>query len=149
MNNVGMLTLIVLMILFLGLLIVLSIYTIWRSSLEQKMQFDVKMEIAKSSGNTTIKSMSYKDLQEIVNQLINFHVNSVVSTSNIRDKSTDELSIILDTMIVDVCARVKISLSNDILNAFYMYITDDFLNSYIKNLSRALLLAKIDNVRKK
>lgn len=144
-----MLTLIVLMILFLGLLIVLSIYTIWRSSLEQKMQFDVKMEIAKSSGNTTIKSMSYKDLQEIVNQLINFHVNSVVSTSNIRDKSTDELSIILDTMIVDVCARVKISLSNDILNAFYMYITDDFLNSYIKNLSRALLLAKIDNVRKK
>lgn len=136
-------------IILLMLLVILTIYNIYRSYINQKQQFELMMEKARVAGNPKINSLSYKELQEIVNQLINFYVTSIFSTSNVRSKPPDELSIILDTMIIDVCANVKISLSTEILNAFSAYVSDDFLNHYIKDLTRALLLAKIENSRDK
>ena len=110
-------------------------------------QFKLQIESMKHKKNDYISNKPYSELITFVDTIINAHViNSVVNKALLK-KSEEELSIIIDDILIDICTKTKASLSADILTALLSYVNEEFLNTYIIDTARLYLVTR--TVKKK
>ena len=121
------------------------IYIIYRDMKQRQFEFKLKLESAKNSRGSNIRSMSYKDLLAIIDTNMVYYVDQSILISGIASKKSDEeRSLIFNDILTSTCAQVELSLSNYVKEALLDYISEDHLNTYIKDRARILLIAKIE-----
>lgn len=138
---------------FVVLIAYLSFIQVYRQYTKDKsMEFEIKMEAAKSSGISHINTMSYKDLLSIVDSNIAYYVNdAMLSSGLVSAKSDEERSIQFNDIHVSIASKVEMSLSDSVKKAILNYVSQEHLRIYIKDTTRILLIAKteqsISNIR--
>ena len=90
-----------------------------------------------------LTSMSYTSIMEIIDKMIHFEVSNTILKNGLRNKTEEELSIILDNHILSISETVYTSISNELLTVVQYYITDNYLKSYIKDTARIILVANL------
>lgn len=132
--------------LFALLLISIMLFIKYAESVQQrKQEFEIKLQAASTAKNSHILNMGYKDLLSIVDTNMLYYVDQEILVSGISNKESDEeKSIHFNTLLIDVCTRVETSLSKDLKEALYFYVTEEHLRTYIKDSCRVILIAKIE-----
>ena len=97
----------------------------------------------KPSIPTVLTSMSYTSIMEIIDKMIHFEVSNTILKNGLRNKTDEELSVILDDYILNISEMVYTSISNDLLTVVQYYITDNYLKNYIKDTARIILVANL------
>lgn len=137
-------TIIMTVIFILAFIAFILIYT--ENAQNRNREFKIKMEAAKVAKNSHILNMPYKDLLGIVDINMVYYVTETVLTSGLHEMKTDEeRSLEFNDALLTVCTKVRLSLSDDLIQALLFYISEDHLNIYIKDSARILLVAKIEN----
>ena len=138
-------TLTLLIIIILILLFGAFIYNIYKDMKQREFEFKLKLESAKHSRGGNIRSMSYKDLLSIIDTNMIYYVDQSILISGIASKKSDEeRSLIFNDVLSSTCAQVEMSLSNYVKEALLDYVSENHLNTYIKDRARLLLIAKIE-----
>lgn len=128
------------------LLIGLVIFIIYRDGMIRKREFDIKLEAAKASANAKVESLSYKELLAIVDQNMKYYVGQAILTSGIVNKKNDEeRSLVINEILISTCAQVEMSISVNVKEAILKYVTLNHLQTYIKDATRLMLIAEIEN----
>ena len=131
------------------ILVVLALFCIVWVSIRDIRKFKFQMEqmkvqsiVADKAKSNYVYNMSYSDLLDIVDKVINFYAADKVINLGLDGKSDEELSVILDDVLIEVCGKTKFSLSSQIKEALQFYVTEDFLDIYIKDTCRLTLVAR-------
>lgn len=128
----------------LSILIGMSIYTIHKDTLNNKRMFEIQMTSAKTNRLPDIYKMPYNELMKIVNETINYYTTQNMTLMSLVNKSSEEISLLMDDLSADIATKVKISVSPYVSECITCYITDDFYDRYIINSVRLLLVAHIE-----
>ena len=121
------------------------VFTIYRDCRHREMEFQLKLESIKHAGASNIKSMSFKDLLNIIDTNMGYYVDQAILVSGINlKKSDEERSIIFNDVLISTCAQTESSLSLDVRNAILAFVSENHLQTYIKDRTRILLIAKIE-----
>lgn len=135
---------IILTILIMGTIITFGylLYHINYSNKETKRLKELQLS-TKPSIPSVLTNMSYTSIMEIVDKMIQFEVSNTILKHGLRNKTDEELSVILDDFILNISETVYTSISNDLLSVVQYYITDNYLKSYIKDTARIILVANL------
>ena len=112
---------------------------------QRQLEFQIKIEAAKNTKDSHVRSMSYKDLLSIIDTNMVYYVDQSILISEIVSKKSDEeRSLIFNDILTSTCAQVDLSLSTAVKEALLTYISESHLHTYIKDRTRILLIAKIE-----
>ena len=115
-----------------------------RANKSREQEFQIKLEMAKTSKNNHILNMPYKDLMTVVDVNMMYYVEQAIVESGIHSVSDEEKSVQFNPLLISICTNIEMSLSEDLIKAIEFYVTHDYIKTYIKDSSRLLLLAKIE-----
>lgn len=132
----------------LATLVGLSVYTIHRDTVKENNSFKIQMEAARSRAKPEIHRMPYSDLMKIVNETIDYYATRNLNILTLANKSSDEISLLLDDLSADIATKVKVSVSPYVSECITCYVTEDFYDRYIINSVRMLLLASIEQKKR-
>lgn len=126
------------------------IFVYYRHTQDKKFEFQLKLEAIKNKKNDHVESMSYKDLLSIVNDIIGYYVNDEYLHSALPKSTTDEeITLVFNQVHKSIAAKTEMGLSQDVKNALMGYISKEHMITYIKDTSRLVLVAKIEQNRRK
>lgn len=94
----------------LAMLIVITAYTIYDSKRAKEMLFEIQLASAQQSAIKDAPSVS--TLYSVVNELIGFYGEKAITMSNLKSNSEEELSLLLDDLIVTISTEVELHLSS-------------------------------------
>ena len=106
--------------------------------------FEIQMAGAKMNKLPDIHKMPYNDLMKIVNDTIDYYTTRDLSINSLTNKSSEEISLILDDLSASIATNVKVSVSPYVSDCITCYVTEDFYDRYIINSVRLLLVANIE-----
>lgn len=131
------------------LMVVLTTYTIHRDM--TKMDNNLKIQIASASANRKpdIHKMSYEDLMKIVNTTIDYFTSQNMEILALSTKSSEEISLMIDELTVDISSRVVLGLSDEVRGSVTAYVSEDFFNRYIYNSVQTLIVLNIEKEKRK
>ena len=119
-----------------------SCFTMYMVQKRADNQFNIQIESLKHKKNDYISNKPYSELIGLVDNIINAHVINAVVKNALWKKSEEELSIVIDDILIDICTKTKVTLSADILTAIYSYVNEDFLNRYIIDTATLYLVTR-------
>lgn len=127
----------------LMILSALSVYTVYRDATirKEKQEFDMLMIKAQSKARVTT---SYDDAFRIVDKMLTVSTITAINSLNLKSKTPEQLSVILDDVIIEVSTHVLINISDTLKQQMYNYITEDFLTKYVTDNCRRLLVINIE-----
>ena len=102
-----------------------------------------QIEASKIKKTDHINTMKFDDILGVINKLINFYVSEKILELGLINKNDDEISIVIDNMIVDVSTLVTSSLSDEIIKALLNYVTKDHMQRYIVSTIRLEIVARL------
>ena len=138
-------TLTLIITIILALLCGAFVFISYRDMKQREMEFNIKIEAAKNSKNSNIKSMNYKDLLSIIDTNMVYYVDQTILISGIATKKSDEeRSLIFSDLLASTCAQIELSLSSSVKETLLDFISETHLHTYIKDRTRILLIAKIE-----
>ena len=145
---VGIIILLVTIFIILAVTLTFMVYTIKRDSQIREREFNVKMAAAQMANTNGITSMKYTDLLSIIDKNMEYYVNQSILLSGVLKKTSEEKSLVINDILSTTCAQIECSISDKVKQALLNYITEEYLQTYIKDTTRVLLLYKIENPRK-
>ena len=135
----------IVVIILLSFILIMMMVEFWLSYSQRKQEFEIKLTAAETARNSHIVNMNYKDLLSIVDTNMIYYVDQEILLSGILNKKSDEeKSINFNNILISICSKVETSLSNDVKEALLFFITEEHFRTYIKDSSRVLLIAKIE-----
>lgn len=155
MNNTIIIGLLVCIVLISFTSIVLSCYTIIRDTKSKESLFQIQMESAKSKSMKD--ALSVTDLYQIVDGIIKFYTARQLATTNLSQHSEQELSLLLNDVIITITSNVELRLSENFKQMWELYFdqipTDkeqlpSHLNLYIYENTRLILVRAIEGMKR-
>ena len=128
----------------LATLLSVSLYIIRKDTINNKQMFEIQMTSAKTNRMPDIYKMPYNELIKIVNETINYYTTQNMTVKSLANKSSEEISLLIDDLSADIATKVKISVSKYVSECITCYVTEDFYDRYIINSVRLLLIAHIE-----
>lgn len=110
---------------------------------KDKQEFDKQMIMAQSMAKVTT---SYDDAFKIIDKLIMVTTMTKINSLNLKAKTPEQLSVILDDVIIESSTHVLLSISDSLKRQLYNYITDEFLTKYVTDNCRRLLVIHIEGI---
>lgn len=135
-------------VLLLGTLIGLSVYTIHRDTTKFTKNFELQMAAAKTNKLPEINKMQYSDLMKIVNETIDYYTTQNMTVLSLTNKSSEEISLVLDELSADIATKVKVGVSKYVSECITCYVTEEFYDRYIINSVRLMLIAQIEKQKR-
>lgn len=129
-------------------ILVCLIFNLRETAKKNEGMLKVQIEAAKVKGVDHITKMSFDDATKILHHLIGFYVSNAILVNGLLSKDSDQLSTVMDDLLTKICTDVKMSMSEPLKTSFLNYVTDDYLNIMIKDTSRLVLTAKINERRR-
>lgn len=136
----------------------IGIYTIYDSKKTKEALFEV--QIASAQQKSIKDSPDIATLYNVVNDLIGFYGSKAITMSNLKSNSEEELSILLDDMIVSISSEVELHLSSSFKQAWEVWfdkiegtgdeesgIIPSHLKSYISHTVRLYTVKKIEEMK--
>ena len=123
----------------------LSIFYCVMAHIDKKSDREAEEERRKKMRSLpqVLTTMSYTSIMEIIDKMIHFEVSNTILKNGLRNKTEEELSVILDNHILTISESVYTSISNSLLTVVQYYITDNYLKKYIKDTTRIILVANL------
>lgn len=110
------------------------------------LRYESQMEALKVK-QSMIEQMSFSDIVEIVNKVINFTITNYVILNGLQNETSETLSLKLDDILEEVCTMVEMNLSSELIRQLLKYVTEDYITYYIKNSCRIIILGTINERR--
>ena len=131
---------------FILLFIIIFFILQYRESyMYKEREFQIKLKSAETARNAHILNMSYKDLMSVVDTNMVYYIDQAILVSGISNKESDEeRSLDFNALLLQVCTNVEMSMSDSLKEAILFYISEEHLRTYIKDSSRILMIAKIE-----
>lgn len=130
-------------------------YTIDRDKESKERLFQIQLASAKA---TSIKDvLSVQELYHIVDGMIRFYTARQLSSTNLAEKSDQELSLLLDDIILTIASDVELHMGSQLKSTWEVYfdpIPDkpgsppSHLNLYIHTNTKLVLIRSLENMRK-
>ena len=124
-------------------IMVLTGFNIVLTTRKNEAMLKAQIEASKIKKTDHINTMKFDDILGVINKLINFYVSEKVLELGLINKNDDEISIVIDNMIVDVSTLVTSSLSDKIIEALLNYVTKDHMQRYIVSTIRLEIVARL------
>lgn len=102
-----------------------------------------QIEASKVKRTDHITTMKFDDIVAIITNLIHFYVSEKIVEMGLIDKNDEELSIIIDNMIIDVSTLVTSSLSGPLLDSLMNYTTKEHMQRFISSTTRLEIIARL------
>ena len=102
-----------------------------------------QIESSKVKRTDHINTMKFDDITDIITKLIHFYVSEKILEMGLIDKNDEELSIIIDNMIIDVSTLVTSSLSEPLLDSLMNYTTKEHMQRFIASTTRLEIIARL------
>lgn len=110
------------------------------------LRYESQMEALKVK-QSMMEQMSFSDIVEIVNKVINFTITNYVILNGLQNETSETLSLKLDDILEEVCTMVEMNLSSELIRQLLKYVTEDYITYYIKNSCRIIILGTINERR--
>ena len=110
------------------------------------LRYESQMEVLKVK-QSMMEQMSFSDIVEIVNKVINFTITNYVILNGLQNETSETLSLKLDDILEEVCTMVEMNLSSELIRQLLKYVTEDYITYYIKNSCRIIILGTINERR--
>lgn len=134
--------------LFIGVLLILVImvilYQIRMDSHTRSEMFRVQIEMAQGQQAMT-KDLGWPDIKKIIDEIINYTVNTYIRTNGINKLSDEELSLMWVFMLNELCVTVDTSISPEIKRQAFKNITESYFTKYIKNSIELVIVYSLEN----
>lgn len=137
---------IMVMIVFCGILTFLSIHITTRKN---EGMIQAQIEASKIKRTDHVNTLSYDALLKIINDIIGFYISDYILIKGLLIKSDDEMSIIIDNVLVDICSSVYSAMSVELRQAMLNYVTEDHLKLLIKDNCRIVIIHKLQPQKEK
>ena len=125
-------------------ILICSLYTIARTAIKNEKMLEMQIEASKIKKTDHVNTMKFDDITGIINNLINFYTSEEIMRQGIFDKTTDEISLILDKLIIEISTKVTLAMSTELIDAFTNYTTKEHLLEYTKSTTRLNLITRIE-----
>lgn len=127
------------------------IYNIYRDRSSAKERFELQMTMADAQGKMT-NPLTFDACRGVVNNIINFYCVTEDVNRGYWTKTPEELSLELDAVVVEIAILSRMALSQEVIRQFGKFATidgdDSYLEYYILNTTKILLMDEINNRRK-
>lgn len=134
-------------LLYFSLLLISAVLisTLHQESTRRKTEFDLKLQIAQLKQSEVVPKMTYEELLKMIRMNIDFYSDNIMIASGILSKETDEeRSLLFNDVLEEVCVKTQVSLSKQVLDAVYSFVTPDHLSEYIAANARTIIVAKCE-----
>ena len=133
----------ILTLMALVLLTCIAVYVIYRDMIvrKEKQDFDMQMIMAQSKAKVTT---SYDDAFKIIDKMLIVSTTTKINSLNLRAKTAEQLSVILDDVIIEVSTHVLMNISDALKRQLYNYISEEYLTKYVTDNCRRLLVIHIE-----
>lgn len=133
----------ILTLMALVLLTCIAVYVIYRDMIvrKEKQDFDMQMIIAQSKAKVTT---SFDDAFKIIDKMLMVSTTTKINSLNLRAKTAEQLSVILDDVIIEVSTHVLMNISDALKRQLYNYISEEYLTKYVTDNCRRLLVIHIE-----
>lgn len=134
----------ILIILIMVCILACVIFNLRETAKKNEGMLKVQIEAAKVKRTDHVDKLSFDDCIKIINHLIGFYVSSTILLYGLQMKNSDELSTILDELVINISTQVTTAMSNELTACFLTYVSNDYLMVMIKDTTRIVLTAKLD-----
>lgn len=137
-------------ILLLEVLIIVVTYAIFDFRIkdtekQNKAMLEMQINASKQASVDHVTKASFDDLLKILDKIIAFHTSGMlVNASKIYDLNSEEKSLMLDDLIVEISTKVSASLSENFMTGLLCYVKRDYIMNYIKDTVRLQLIVRIE-----
>lgn len=133
----------ILTLMALVLLTCVAVYVIYRDMIvrKEKQDFDMQMIMAQSKAKVTT---SFDDAFKIIDKMLMVSTTTKINSLNLRAKTAEQLSVILDDVIIEVSTHVLMNISDALKRQLYNYISEEYLTKYVTDNCRRLLVIHIE-----
>lgn len=133
----------ILTLMALVLLTCIAVYVIYRDMIvrKEKQDFDMQMIMAQSKAKVTT---SFDDAFKIIDKMLMVSTTTKINSLNLRAKTAEQLSVILDDVIIEVSTHVLMNISDALKRQLYNYISEEYLTKYVTDNCRRLLVIHIE-----
>lgn len=133
---------------FIGILLILvivvTLYQIRMDSHTRSEMFRVQIEMAQGQQAMT-KDLGWSDIKKIIDEIINYTVNTYIRTNGINKLSDEDLSLMWVLMLNELCVTVDTSISSEIKRQALKNITESYFTRYIKNSIELMIVYALEN----
>ena len=136
----------ILQIILVALLVVLVIYQIRMDQYNRQKMFELQLEMAKGQQAMT-KELPWKDIKEIINDIISFNVSKYIRINGLMKMKTEELSIMWTMMVGDLCTKIDLAIGDEIKRQSYKSISEDYFRQYVKDAVELTIVYQLENNR--
>ena len=133
----------ILTLMALVLLTCIAVYVIYRDMIvrKEKQDFDMQMIMVQSKAKVTT---SFDDAFKIIDKMLMVSTTTKINSLNLRAKTAEQLSVILDDVIIEVSTHVLMNISDALKRQLYNYISEEYLTKYVTDNCRRLLVIHIE-----
>ena len=98
-------------------IMILTGFNIVLTTRKNEAMLIAQIEASKVKKTDHITTMKFDDILDIITKLIHFYVSEKILELGLISKNDEEISIVIDNMIIDVSTSVTSSLSNELMNS--------------------------------
>lgn len=120
--------------------------TIWvahRDTILRANMFQVQMEQAAAQADMR-SPLTYQEIRAIIDDIINYRVNIYLIETGLAKKKEDELSLLIDDALEDLCVNIEMSLGADTKRQWEKITGPTYLSWYIQHSTQIILVDAIE-----
>lgn len=135
-------------VIFMGILLTLIIgvilYQIRMDSYTRQEMFRVQIEMAQGQQAMT-KELTWSEIKKIIDEIINYSVNTYIRTNGLSKLSDEELSLMWVLILNELCVMVDTSIASEIKRQALKNVTESYFTRYIKNSIEVIIVYSLEN----
>lgn len=128
---------------------VIMVYNVMKERMDTAKRFEIELTAA---SNKKPPELSFDDCKAIINQIINFICINDDVVHGYFKKTQEAFSLEIEKIIVDIALRTRMSISPELIKQLSKFVItegdDNFLDTYILNSTRIILLDELSYRRK-
>ena len=132
----------------------ISIYNVNKDRISKETLFEI--QVASANSKAMKDTLSVQDLYEIIDNMVLFYTSRQLISTNLANKSDQELSLIMDDIIETIATDVQFRLSDQFKKSWEVYFdpvegngsTISHLSLYIYNSTKTILIRSIESMKR-
>jgi len=121
-------------------------YIIWKDMMSKERIFNIQMAQAEASMEMR-SPLGYKEIKEIINDVAQYCIINYIIDTGINQKDHEELSIIIDDVLEELCTQIESYLGKDTIRQWNKIYTAEYLTEYIYRTTRIFLINEVEGRR--
>lgn len=122
------------------------IYIIYRDSTVRKNQFELQIKMAEAQTSMT-NPMNFDDIEKLINGLVMRETRLYLQQGGYFNKTSEELSLLLETFITEISTNVHMDLSKEIIRQWNKFSTEEYMVKFIINSTKTAVILVLEEYR--